>query len=477
MDSPKPLKTTRDALWSLMNSNNRKPTSVYVGSHDELMAADKINALPGQPQGASFDQYAGYVIVDPAKGRALFYYFVEAHEDPTTKPLVLWLNGGPGCSSLGNGAMQELGPFRVNSDGKTLYSNPYAWNNVANVIFLESPAGVGFSYSNTSSDYQTTGDTSTAADSYTFLINWLERFPQYKTRDFFITGESYAGHYIPELASLILKNNAAAKNTVIQLKGIAMGNAYVDGDTNTKATFDYLWSHALISDSTYKNIQSRCNFASPTAECEEAISSARNEVGEIDGYDIYAPLCHESSRHAKLLSVQQLQPDPCSGMYVNSYMNLAEVQQAFHVSGHLPYHWSSCSEVVDNWHDAPATMLSTIQELLGSGIRVWFYSGDQDSVVAVTSTRYSINMLNLTIESQWKAWYTNDEVGGYVIGYKGLTLATVRGAGHLVPSYQPDRALFSHQKYFYLRLRLYSACSRKQSIGINLNENSFNGII
>ncbi|KAM0028786.1 putative carboxypeptidase D [Helianthus debilis subsp. tardiflorus] len=66
---------------------------------------------------------------------------------------------------------------------------------VANVLFLESPAG-GFSYSNTSSDY-VTGDAQTARDSYTFLINWLERFPGYKTRDFYITGESYAGHYVP----------------------------------------------------------------------------------------------------------------------------------------------------------------------------------------------------------------------------------------------------------------------------------------
>ncbi|GMI81644.1 serine carboxypeptidase-like 40 [Hibiscus trionum] len=73
--------------------------------------------------------------------------------------------------------MTELGPFRVNSDGRTLFMNDFAWNNVANVIFLESPAGVGFSYSNTSSDYVNAGDTTTAIDTYTFLVNWLERFP------------------------------------------------------------------------------------------------------------------------------------------------------------------------------------------------------------------------------------------------------------------------------------------------------------
>ena len=87
---------------------------------------------------------------------------------------------------------------------------------------MESPAGVGFSYSNTTSDYDKSGDARTAADSYTFLVNWLERFPEYKTRDFFITGESYAGHYVPQLAQLILQNNKITNQTVINLRGIAV---------------------------------------------------------------------------------------------------------------------------------------------------------------------------------------------------------------------------------------------------------------
>lgn len=93
---------------------------------------------------------------------------------------------------------------------------------VANVLFLESPAGVGFSYSNTTSDYDRAGDKFTAKDAYVFLINWLERFPQYKTRDFYITGESYAGHYVPQLAYTILLNNKSFGKTIINLKGIAV---------------------------------------------------------------------------------------------------------------------------------------------------------------------------------------------------------------------------------------------------------------
>lgn len=102
---------------------------VYIGPQDGLKDADKISALPGQPEGVKFAQFSGYVTVDPKAGRALFYYFAESAETPSDKPLVLWLNGGPGCSSFGNGGMMENGPFRVNPDSKTLWLNKYAWNN------------------------------------------------------------------------------------------------------------------------------------------------------------------------------------------------------------------------------------------------------------------------------------------------------------------------------------------------------------
>ena len=91
---------------------------------------------------------------------------------------------------------------------------------VANVLFVESPAGVGFSYSNLSSDYDNSGDRLTAADNYVFMLNWLERFPEYKDRDFYISGESYAGHYVPQLAHTILHNNNMANRTLINLKVI-----------------------------------------------------------------------------------------------------------------------------------------------------------------------------------------------------------------------------------------------------------------
>nr|ACA61622.1 hypothetical protein AP7_B10.2 [Arabidopsis lyrata subsp. petraea] len=165
-----------------------------VSSDDakEQKMKDKIISLPGQPPNLNFSQFSGYVTVDSAAGRNLFYWLTEAPRPSGTKPLVLWLNGGPGCSSIAYGASEEVGPFRINPDGKTLRLNLYAWNKVANVLFLDSPAGVGFSYTNTSSDKLTVGDKRTGEDAYRFLVRWMERFPEYKERPFYIAGESYA---------------------------------------------------------------------------------------------------------------------------------------------------------------------------------------------------------------------------------------------------------------------------------------------
>lgn len=99
---------------------------------------DRIIELPGQPSNVAFRQYSGYVTVNEERGRALFYWLVESPStrDPKSRPLVLWLNGGPGCSSVAYGAAEEIGPFRVGSDGKTLHPKLYAWNK-CKIFFLK----------------------------------------------------------------------------------------------------------------------------------------------------------------------------------------------------------------------------------------------------------------------------------------------------------------------------------------------------
>lgn len=107
-------------------------SSIIVANAKQVkhQESDRIINLPGQPANITFSQYSGYVTVDKIAGRALFYWLIEspANKKPESKPLVLWLNGGPGCSSVAYGASEEVGPFRVRPGGKTLIVSPYAWN-------------------------------------------------------------------------------------------------------------------------------------------------------------------------------------------------------------------------------------------------------------------------------------------------------------------------------------------------------------
>ncbi|KAL6655433.1 hypothetical protein ACP70R_006259 [Stipagrostis hirtigluma subsp. patula] len=314
-----------------------------VSGQGALKAADKIAALPGQPDGVSFNQYGGYVTVDEKNGRALFYYFVEATHDAAAKPLLLWLNGGPGCSSLGYGAMIELGPFRINSDNKTLSRNENAWNTEANVLFLESPAGVGFSYSNTSSDYNKSGDQRTTDDAYVFLINWLERFPEYKGRAFYISGESYAGHHAPQLAATILSHNIESKRTIINLQAILVGNPYLDDYKNKKGKIDYLWSHGVISDEVWANINKNCKFSPSDGKvCDDAM--AAYDSGYISGDNIYSPVCIIESDGTYFSSSNGPGIDPCSDHYIHAYLNNPMVQKAFHARSTK---WTGCTLGLD----------------------------------------------------------------------------------------------------------------------------------
>uniref|UniRef100_M8CAV7 Carboxypeptidase n=1 Tax=Aegilops tauschii TaxID=37682 RepID=M8CAV7_AEGTA len=347
---------------------------------------------------------------------------------------------GPGCSSLGYGAMQELGPFRVTEDNKTLSRNANAWNNVANVIFLESPAGVGYSYSNTSSDYDLSGDERTADDAYVFLVKWLERFPEYKDRAFYISGESYAGHYVPELAATILLHNTYNNRTVINLQGILVGNPYLDANRNIKGVVDYFWTHAVMSDEVYANITKNCDFDNLNGTFTDSACSGAAvafDAGYIDVYNIYAPVCIDAPNGTRYPSGYLPGYDPCVYYPTYAYLNDPAVQMAFHAR---PTKWTGCANL--NWTDAPMSMLPTMTWLIESKLPIWIFSGDFDSVCPLPATRYSIQDMTLSVTTPWRPWIAKEEVGGYVQQYAGgFTFLSVRGAGHMVPSFQPERAL------------------------------------
>ncbi|XP_057456085.1 serine carboxypeptidase-like 35 isoform X2 [Lotus japonicus] len=401
----------------------------YSGEEARQQEADRVKNLPGQPP-VKFRHYAGYVKLRPQEEKALFYWFFEAQEAPSQKPLVLWLNG------------------------------------VANIIFLESPVGVGFSYTNNSKDLHELGDRVSASDNYAFLIGWFKRFPSFRSHEFYIAGESYAGHYVPQLADVIYEGNKATQQgSYINFKGFMIGNAVINDLTDVNGLIDYAWSHAIISDKVYNGIAKNCDFEkeNQTKACAVHVGALLGAYKDIDIYNIYSPICLDDSKRrvsTKLVVAPHLLTqhdlwhtlpsgyDPCTEDYVSKYFNNQDVQKALHANiTKLPYPYTPCSSVIQKWNDSADTVLPIIQKLLNAGLRIWIYSGDTDGRVPVTSTRYSINKMGLKVKKEWRAWFHKHQVAGWVEVYEGgLTFATIRGAGHQVPVFAPQQSLslFTH---------------------------------
>ncbi|KAK7695137.1 hypothetical protein QCA50_002327 [Cerrena zonata] len=147
-------------------------------------------------------QHSGYL--DITDGKHLFFWFFESRTAPEDAPLTLWLNGGPGCSSIA-GLLFENGPCRVTDEGKSTTPFEHSWNKNSNIIFLDQPVDVGYSYS---TDGTTVNTSPVAAeDVYAFIELFLARYPEYADKPFHVAAESYGGIYAPNIGSVIHKKN------------------------------------------------------------------------------------------------------------------------------------------------------------------------------------------------------------------------------------------------------------------------------
>ncbi|KAL6530574.1 Serine carboxypeptidase-like 45 [Orobanche minor] len=412
----------------------------------------KLSSLPGQPK-VDFHQYSGYITIDEKHKRSYFYYFVEAETEPASKPLVLWLNGGPGCSSIGAGAFSEHGPFQPS--GNVLVKNNFSWNKVANMLYLESPAGVGFSYSRNKSFYEYVNDEMTARDNLIFLEKWFEKFPHFKNRQFYITGESYAGHYVPQLANLIIQSKAK-----FNLKGIAIGNPLLEFNTDFNSRSEFLWSHGLISDSSHNQLTSVCNYSqirrqsqtrTLTPDCYNVMEQVLSEIsGHISTYDVTLDVCLSSVMlQSEVLTKLQDEPkiDVCVEDETDVYLNRKDVQKALHARLAGVRRWKMCSNVLHyDMQNLEIPTIGILGSLVKSGIRVLVYSGDQDSVLPLIGTRRLVNGLakdlKLNTTQPYSVWFEGRQVGGWTQAYGDfLSFATIRGASHEAPFSQPERSL------------------------------------
>ncbi|CAK4763048.1 hypothetical protein LEN26_001314 [Aphanomyces euteiches] len=439
-------------------------TAIVAALAGSIKEDHKITTLPNYNDKTplDFNQYAGRLAI-PSNGQEMFYWYVESQNDPKNDPIVLWLNGGPGCSSLG-GFFTELGPFVVMSD-LTVKRNKYGWNRKANVVFLESPSGVGFSRPVlNSSQYN---DDFTTGRAREFLIEFFKAYPELQNRDFYITGESYGGMYIPFLVHNLVTTPAQG----INLKGFAIGNPYTDEAIDNAAYMDYYYSHGLISIEDYNAIQANCNktslakfagvFSDNTVDdaCAKAVYQGMKDSdrANFNGYYIFGDVCLLNNEQGNVLRYKNIRPmhrgniGPCADQFTESYLRLPAVQSAIHITGnHVD--WTACSSHSAIHYTRSKSSLPLYPTILSKGLKALIYSGDADSVVNFIGTQRWITTdgLKLNVKSKWRPWFGPDkQLAGYTEGYDGLNFTTIKGAGHMVPAVRPLHGLYLFECFIY----------------------------
>ncbi|KAL7599229.1 hypothetical protein Lser_V15G24412 [Lactuca serriola] len=440
-----------------------------------------VKTLPGWLGNLPFTLETGYIGVGESNDVQLFYYFIASEGNPQSDPLILWLTGGPGCSALST-ILYEIGPFTfnyVNStlEKPTLVKNPYSWTKVANIIFLDQPAGTGFSYAKTRAAY-ITNDTLSSMHAYHFLRKWLVDHPKFLSNPFYLGGESYMGIVAPMIVNEIYKGNEVGEGPQIKIKGYMLGNPLTDtsGDYNSRIPF--LHHMGLLSNEIYKSAKENCHGKYLDVDpnnhrCINDLKVVDKCIGRINKPQILEPACDTSntlkSDHfgrglvsldkasMDIWSLPQVRIQGCrDDHYIYSYVwaNRRDVREALHIDEEFDeIKWVRCNESlffdfftepISNTHN----VLNTVayhKHLANKNCRALVFSGDHDMVVPYLGTMHWIKSLNFLVVNEWRPWFVDKQVAGYTMKYSNheynLTYATLKGGGHTTPEYKPKECL------------------------------------
>ena len=406
-----------------------------------------------------FASSTGYVNVNATDDRYNFYWLVESMGDPATDPLIFWYQGGPGCSGL-LGLFTEHGPFRVQPDG-TVDLAQYTWNQYASIVYLEQPTGVGFSFDPDSGHKYTSNDFQSAVDNYNFVEGFLAANPRFVGNPTWLLGESYGGVYIPSLANQILAHPGSTIYN--QYKGMMLGNPVISCDSlnNRDVVVNMFYWHGLMSYRTYKAWNDAgCKQSGGSLACTELYVSANTEVGQIyqelgafsfngtqpslDPDSLYQDFITGNASLEWTLSTLDDQQETFDSLTAD-YLNRKDVQQAIHAMAPPSGEWSTCvSPLFLRYKTSGLSMIPYYQEVISQrpDVSILVYSGDTDiATVPFGQTELCLAELDGITKESWTPWFVNGATAGYIEQYKEYSFATVKGAGHTVPEYQPFNSI------------------------------------
>ncbi|CAG9791158.1 unnamed protein product [Diatraea saccharalis] len=431
-------KTDGDAGDPLILTPYLKKRSINLAQNLSRVALPELTGYPS---------YAGFFTVDETYNSNLYFWYFTPFSKKVDAPVILWLQGGPGGSSL-FGLFTELGPLIANKSGFKLRKYHWALDN--HVIFIDNPVGTGFSFTQSEEGY-CTNETCIAKGLYSALQQFFTLFPDLRKNSFCIAGESYAGKYVPALAIEIHNQNANSSNIPINLKCLAMGNAYCD-PINQMDYGNYLYQHGLIDDNqlvVFEKMQSNIEVEIKKNHWENADFLMNTLIdGDLTNFSYFKSYTGFKDYY-NILNTQSL--DNLS--VFTDLLHNDKIRRIVHVGG-LPF--NSGEEVQFNLiFDILKSVAPYIAELL-SHYRIMFYNGQLDIIVAYPLTENFLHKLEFSSATEYKVakrniWRVDGEIAGYFKKAGNLTEVLVRNAGHMVPHDQPKWALnlinnFIHNK-------------------------------
>ncbi|KAF8894827.1 carboxypeptidase C [Infundibulicybe gibba] len=414
-------------------------------------------------------QYSGYL--DIAQDKHLFFWFFESRTSPKDAPLILWLNGGPGCSSS-TGLLFELGPCSVVDNGRNTTWNPYSWNTNANVIFLDQPVNVGFSYA----EDGTTVNTSPVAgkDVYAFLELFLNRFPKYASQPFHIAAESYGGTYGPNIANVIYQANkqlalAPTPGLIpIKLASVILANGLTDPLIQMASIPDYVCDgpYPVYDDPDGPQCMA---LRSKVPTCERLIKACYQFNSR---FTCVPALLYCNSQLMGPLMQLGLNPydvrrkcdrskdgDLCYSQmgWIDNWMNTPGNKAALGVDPSRDF--ASCNMDVNQAFamqgDGAHNSAVLLPELIEDGVRLLVYAGNADMMCNYIGNERWLGELDTKFHQEFSAskstpWVIGKtgrvagefrSAGGAGFTAGNVTFVTVFEAGHMVPYDQPEAAL------------------------------------
>ncbi|KAL0801720.1 hypothetical protein Bca101_056896 [Brassica carinata] len=365
-------------------------------------SASIVKYLPGFDGPLPFELETGYIGVGENEEVQLFYYFIKSERNPGEDPLLLWLSGGPGCSSI-SGLLFENGPLAMKLDVYNgtippLVSTTYSWTK---------PVGTGFSYSRNHL-VNKPSDSGEAKRVHEFLQKWLGKHQEFSSNPFYAGGDSYSGKIVPALVQEISKGNNQCCNPPINLQGYVLGNPVTEEKNDFNHRIPYAHGMALISDELYESLKRICKgeytYVDPLdTECLKLVEEYHKCIDGLNLLIIQQPLCKTED------------PDCYYYRYLLStyWANDKTVRKALQINEESIGEWVRCN------FDLPynSDIISSVPYHKNNsinGYRSLIFSGDHDMAVPYLGTQAWIRSLNYSIIDDWRPWMTSDQIAGEV---------------------------------------------------------------